>query len=241
MKINTIERLALATIGATSITLGSIGTTLAATLIDTTPSWNGTSSVTAIGAPNNATATYGQTFTVGSDNILNDFSFWVKDDLAPGLTFGAYVMAWDGDKATGSALYQSAPQTANNPLSFQKFTFNTGGVTLAAGQKYVAFLNTSNFPTNNGAGSVGFVGPQYAGGEFVNTDNGTNFGSLTTTAWDCGSNNINSCFGGADLAFTANFSANAQAVPEPFTIIGTVIGGTVALRMRKKLKDTDNS
>jgi WD40 repeat protein len=37
------------------------------------------------------------------------------------------------------------------------------------------------------------------------------------------------------------FSLSAQAVPEPFTIIGTVIGGTVALRMRKKLKDADNS
>ena len=29
----------------------------------------------------------------------------------------------------------------------------------------------------------------------------------------------------------------AQAVPEPFTIVGTLIGGTAALRMRKKLKD----
>lgn len=33
-------------------------------------------------------------------------------------------------------------------------------------------------------------------------------------------------------------SAEAQAVPEPFTIIGTIIGGTTALRMRKKLKST---
>jgi hypothetical protein len=31
-------------------------------------------------------------------------------------------------------------------------------------------------------------------------------------------------------------SSNATAVPEPFTIIGTIIGGTVAIRMRKKLK-----
>jgi hypothetical protein len=30
---------------------------------------------------------------------------------------------------------------------------------------------------------------------------------------------------------------SAQAVPEPFTIVGTLIGGTAALRMRKKLKD----
>lgn len=30
--------------------------------------------------------------------------------------------------------------------------------------------------------------------------------------------------------------AGAQAVPEPFTIIGTLVGGTAALRMKKKLK-----
>jgi hypothetical protein len=28
------------------------------------------------------------------------------------------------------------------------------------------------------------------------------------------------------------------AVPEPFTIIGTLVGGTAALRMRKKLRST---
>jgi hypothetical protein len=33
-------------------------------------------------------------------------------------------------------------------------------------------------------------------------------------------------------------SAGSQAVPEPFTIIGTIVGGTTALRMRKKLKST---
>lgn len=31
---------------------------------------------------------------------------------------------------------------------------------------------------------------------------------------------------------------NSTAVPEPFTIVGTLIGGTAALRMRKKLKST---
>jgi hypothetical protein len=31
----------------------------------------------------------------------------------------------------------------------------------------------------------------------------------------------------------------AAAVPEPFTIIGTLVGGTAALRMRKKLKFTN--
>ncbi len=41
------------------------------------------------------------------------------------------------------------------------------------------------------------------------------------------------------LAFAPSASAlNPTAVPEPFTIIGTLIGGTAALRMRKKLKSS---
>ncbi|WP_309744403.1 PEP-CTERM sorting domain-containing protein [Chamaesiphon sp. OTE_20_metabat_361] len=34
-------------------------------------------------------------------------------------------------------------------------------------------------------------------------------------------------------------NSSAAAVPEPFTIIGTLIGGTAAFRMRKKIKDAD--
>jgi hypothetical protein len=34
-------------------------------------------------------------------------------------------------------------------------------------------------------------------------------------------------------------SAGAAPVPEPFTIIGTIVGGTAAFRMRKKLKAAD--
>uniref|UniRef100_UPI00286A544B PEP-CTERM sorting domain-containing protein n=1 Tax=Chamaesiphon sp. VAR_48_metabat_135_sub TaxID=2964699 RepID=UPI00286A544B len=39
------------------------------------------------------------------------------------------------------------------------------------------------------------------------------------------------------LAFAPDAS-NSTAVPEPFTIIGTLVGGTAAIRMRKKLKAT---
>ncbi len=43
--------------------------------------------------------------------------------------------------------------------------------------------------------------------------------------------------GSAAFATAVNASAST-AVPEPFTIIGTLVGGTAALRMRKKLKAT---
>ena len=38
------------------------------------------------------------------------------------------------------------------------------------------------------------------------------------------------------LGSTALPPSTPTAVPEPFTIIGTIIGGTAAFRMRKKLK-----
>jgi hypothetical protein len=41
------------------------------------------------------------------------------------------------------------------------------------------------------------------------------------------------------LAFdkiNATVQQTSQSVPEPFTVVGTLIGGTAALRMRKKLK-----
>ncbi|WP_309736460.1 PEP-CTERM sorting domain-containing protein [Chamaesiphon sp. OTE_75_metabat_556] len=42
------------------------------------------------------------------------------------------------------------------------------------------------------------------------------------------------------LTSIATITGGSQAVPEPFTIIGTAVGGTAALRMRKKLKNSSN-
>jgi hypothetical protein len=48
-----------------------------------------------------------------------------------------------------------------------------------------------------------------------------------------------------DVSYTSSgttyfYSAAATSVPEPFTIVGTLIGGTAALRMRRKLKSDPN-
>jgi hypothetical protein len=49
---------------------------------------------------------------------------------------------------------------------------------------------------------------------------------------------INGTWGGVGVSSGRWSATNASAVsvPEPFTIIGSLIGGTAALRMRKKLK-----
>jgi hypothetical protein len=47
---------------------------------------------------------------------------------------------------------------------------------------------------------------------------------------------------GADLnIFAYKAQASSTAVPEPFTIVGTLVGGSAALRMRKKLSDANKA
>ncbi len=82
-------------------------------VIDTTTSWDGSSfavgnftSALLLGEPD--FATIGQTFTVGMDNILNSFAFWLDDIGTDPVNFAAFVMEWDGSKATGPILFQSA-------------------------------------------------------------------------------------------------------------------------------------
>jgi hypothetical protein len=228
-RLNLVKTLSVVTASAACVVLGGIGNAQAATIIDTTPSWDGFQSIGQFGENN--FGTFGQTFTVGSDNVLNNFTFYVDDETnsAP-VNFAAYVMAWDGTKASGSILYQSGQQTTAGSAGQEPFTFNTGGINLTAGQQYVAFLSVSNFFNGTTDSSfVGYVGSDtYAGGELFFQFNGNNFGALSTNSWYS--------FGNAELAFTANLSGSTQSVPEPFTIVGTLIGGTAALRMKKKLK-----
>ncbi len=101
------------------------------TVIDTSPSWNQTHQLGNIGESGQNIATVGQTFLVGSDTVLNSFSFWVDDNMnSDALDYAAYVMEWTGTKATGSVLYQSAASTTTNnggSGGWEKITFSTGG------------------------------------------------------------------------------------------------------------------
>ena len=94
--------------------LSLAGSAAATTIIDTTVFWNGTDAVAPFGQPD--TATYGQTITVGADTHLQDFTFYVDDDLAP-VTFAGYVAAWNGfgaDPQKESYLFVLFPLDALN-------------------------------------------------------------------------------------------------------------------------------
>ena len=163
-KLQLRQKLLATTVSTAFMALGTIGTAHAVTVIDTTPSWNGTIGVGLFGRPFNAT--FGQTFTVGVDNVLNSFTFFLRQTTVAPVEFVAYVSQWDGIHATGPILYQSTSQSTTQPNIFQNFTFNTGGTNLVSGKQYVAFVSASNFPSS-GQGFMGSIFSNvYSGGQF---------------------------------------------------------------------------
>jgi hypothetical protein len=125
-------------------TLIAAPTAQARTVIDTTDSWNGTKALFTFGRPE--AATYGQVVTVpAGDTVLDSFTFYMRElpFTATTMTFRGEVYAWDGSKATGPALWESAPRSLTHTSTFQEITFPTGGVTLARGRQYVLFASVS--------------------------------------------------------------------------------------------------
>lgn len=197
------------------------GNLQASTVIDTTPSWDGTSYIHPFGYPD--TATYGQTFTVGSDNVLNDFAFWL--DTTETVYFGAYVAAWDGNKAVGPILFDSGMLDNLGPAGLQEIYVSTGNLALTTGQQYVAFFSISNyFALNDTWTTMGFVySDVYAGGGFFYFNNQDDFSALTTTNWD-----------DIGIAYDAAFKANFSAIPIPGAVwlLGSGLLGLIGLRRR---------
>jgi hypothetical protein len=90
--------------------------------------------------------TFGQVITVpDSTTTLDKFSFWLAHFSGSGsLVMRAEVYAWDGTKATGSDLYESAPRTiSDSDTAYHRQSFTTGGVSVAPGQKYVIFASVA--------------------------------------------------------------------------------------------------
>ncbi|AFY96640.1 PEP-CTERM sorting domain-containing protein [Chamaesiphon minutus] len=82
---------------------------------------------------------------------------------------------------------------------------------------------------NNGIGTSGSGG--------IGGRGGSSFGIYNQSAI-AGSIVSNHVIRSGNGLLSITYNAPATAVPEPFTIVGTLIGGTAAFRMRKKLKTT---
>ena len=113
------------------------------------------------------------------------------------------VYAWDGTKATGSALYESKPKTISfSDGLFHKVGFRPTLVPVTPGAQYVIFASIDKDYeqcTNNYEFGWGYIpgGDVYPGGLFVYQNNAGDENQWTATPWNTF---------GIDLAFKAGLS-----------------------------------
>ena len=178
------------------------------------------------------------TGSLGFSDGTSDF-FTSVDQTSYAVTFSPTQLALITN-ATGAF----SSTFAQNEL--RSITPTTGTFNLVAGSGNVFSLASAlnfTFPSNSvnvsiGAGStftrtfnnvdtgVGFAS-QNATGTVANADGTVNLPSLAFTF-----NDIPSAGGG-----NYGMTLSPTPIPEPFTVIGTLVGGAAALRMRKKLAD----
>jgi len=168
---------------------------------DTIASWDGAKYIASFGVKD--TATYGQLIKVWDGaSPMTGFSFEIGNCGAD-VAFRASVFAWDGTKASGSSLYTSPRFTLANQSAFQRVYFDTGSLSLPAGE-YVVLVSTSADQAGAASAACRFGATSdsaYPDGHFVYMNNGTDSAAWTSTTW----NNLES-----DLAFqVTGLSASA--------------------------------
>jgi hypothetical protein len=171
--------------------------------INTFKDWNGSDFVFPFGCAN--TTTYGQVITVpAGKTLLNRFVFsWEYYSGSGSMVVRGEVYAWDGTKATGASLFESAPRTIafGNPI-FHRVGFTPNGISVTPGAQYVLFASidkdfeecTDSYQVAWGTVSDDAYGP----GTFVYENNGGDESQWTSPAW--------TTTYGSDLAFKAFLS-----------------------------------
>jgi hypothetical protein len=171
-----------------------------AAAIGTKKKWDGIQREPGFGCVN-ATTTFGQVITVPRrKNILNRFTFWWVRSTKGSMVVRGEVYAWDGSKATGGSLYESAPRTISlKGDSFHKESFAPAGLALTPRAQYVIFASTDKDFGQCTDGAVlawGVVDDSaYPKGTFVFLNSGGDSSKWTTDTWKA--------YGTYDLAFTA--------------------------------------
>jgi uncharacterized protein with beta-barrel porin domain len=181
----------------------ALGVPASAQNIDTTTSWNGTTSINPWGVTAAATPTYGETITAtAGQSRLTGFTFELSQQSGTAPQYQAYVYRYNSatNLITGPALFTSGVFTAPSGAAYTAVTISTGSLALAVGQQYVLFFSTTN---QTGQPAASYKWGQltntttYAGGQFV-FNNSANFASLSTVPWSINQPN--------DLAFIAMLS-----------------------------------
>ena len=155
--------------------------------INTYSVWNGVDFVFPFGHPN--TTTYGQTITVPAGlTKIQRFSFYLAENSGGGTQIlRGEVYAWDGDSATGSAVWESAPRTITLDATYQKVGMRPRCAPVTPGGQYVLFLSVSKdyeeTPPNTLSQWAANYTDVYAGGNVVYLNDAGDESQWTAGTW----------------------------------------------------------
>jgi hypothetical protein len=173
--------------------------------------------------------------------------------LLPGTTFDAAILSFDFTTTTGAISLDYVFGSEEYP----EFVNGTTGTGLSVNDQFRFFIDGENIALVPGTStpiSIDTVNPGLNSGLYRDNNTGAlnlQYDGFTTvlTAQKTGLSPGSHTFqlviadlgdefydSGVFLRAGSISATAATAVPEPFTIIGSIIGGTAAFRMRKKLK-----
>ncbi len=191
------------------------------------------------GAITTAGGNFSVNFSSGGNAIVTDASGGFSP-LVPGVVNPTTSVARTIAPSVGNFSYTSVVPAATggtftatllNALNYN-FGSTIGSVNLGIGSTFTGFyiaptpaipsLASGHSFLNFNTGNVSFLSG-------TSTTGGAQTTPLLLTSFNF---DVDNATGGSS---NGSYSIVASAVPEPFTIIGTLVGGTAALRMRKKL------
>ncbi|WP_309738708.1 DUF642 domain-containing protein [Chamaesiphon sp. OTE_20_metabat_361] len=161
------------------------------------------------------------TYSESAPNSINAFT------AAEG--FNSLDLTGSGNTGTDSGVEQAIATNAGEVyrLAFSVGAANGGPVYQTPSSLGLSIDSGSRIAFTNSTFSAGTVNWQSYFYDFTATSGSTSIAFLNST--------LDNNFVGLDNVQISTISS-AASVPEPFTIIGSIVGGSAAFRMRKKLK-----